>query len=132
MHPDEKLEPEVETVRGAAPRVCLGGPSRPHRWRLCYRVPCVQLLLDMADHFVEDVVRFGIELAKHRKSNKLEERDVLLHLGERATHTHARTHARRADSHLTLSAVSSRAEKSWNIKINGSSGAAPGRVARTG
>mmetsp|Transcript_5455 Transcript_5455/g.8063 ORF Transcript_5455/g.8063 Transcript_5455/m.8063 type:complete len:135 (-) Transcript_5455:193-597(-) len=60
-HPGEKLEPAV-----------------------------VQLLLEIAEEFIDDVARRSCELAKHRKSKKLEVQDVQLHL-----------------------------EKTWNMKIPG-------------
>lgn len=40
------------------------------------------MLLQIADDFIENIVTAGCQLAKHRKSNTLEVRDVLLHLGK--------------------------------------------------
>ncbi|PVZ98920.1 hypothetical protein BB558_001760 [Smittium angustum] len=51
IDPNERIEPEVE-----------------------------DLLCDIADEFIESVVNFSCQLAKHRKSNVLEAKDVQLHL----------------------------------------------------
>jgi hypothetical protein len=56
-------------------------PHKPHFfWRLC------QLLLDIADEFIDSVTNFGCRLAKHRGGDALEVRDLQLHLGTR-THS---------------------------------------------
>ncbi|PIK52787.1 putative transcription initiation factor TFIID subunit 12 [Apostichopus japonicus] len=39
-----------------------------------------EMLLQIADDFIENIVTAGCQMAKHRKSSTLEVRDVLLHL----------------------------------------------------
>jgi transcription initiation factor TFIID subunit TAF12 len=45
------------------------------------RTPRAQILLEMADDFVDQVATASAELARHRQSATVEPRDVLLHLG---------------------------------------------------
>jgi transcription initiation factor TFIID subunit 12 len=45
-----------------------------------------ELLLEMTNDFIERVVTFSCQLAKHRGSDTLEAKDVQLHLERSCTH----------------------------------------------
>ena len=42
----------------------------------------LQILMQIADDFIDNVVTSACQIAKHRKANTLEVKDVQLHLGE--------------------------------------------------
>ena len=42
---------------------------------------CCQVLMQIADDFIESVVTASCKIAKHRKSSSLDVKDVQLHLG---------------------------------------------------
>lgn len=62
--------------------------------------------MEIADEFIESVTTFACKLAKHRKSDVLEVKDVQLHLGKK----------RISRERVLLSVI---IERNWNIRIPG-------------
>lgn len=69
IDPNVKIEPEVEDV---CTRLC----------GFCVVLKHPQLLLDIADEFIDSVTNFACRLAKHRGGDTLEVKDLQLHLGQ--------------------------------------------------
>ncbi len=72
------------------------------------------MLIQIADDFIESVTAFSCDLAKHRKSDTLEARDVALHLG-----MFIQSSGLSRILYLSCSNFSSSPERNWNIKVPG-------------
>lgn len=64
------------TTKALTPNTQLGELLRSIEPRYCFHPAVEELLLEMATEFVQDVVGFSGKLAKHRRSNVLESKDL--------------------------------------------------------
>ena len=82
-HLHEPLAPPVNsfanastTTKALTPHRQLGELLRSIDPKYCFHPAVEELLLDMASDFVQDVVEFSGQLAKHRRSTTVEPRDL--------------------------------------------------------
>ncbi len=96
VDPNVKIEPEVEDVSISCV-CCLSSVLNVARY---------QLLLSIADEFIDSVTNFSCRLARHRGGDTLEVKDLQLHLGG-------------CQSHLNFLVIHSFIERNHNIRIPG-------------